>query len=446
MSLWENIKRRLPGRPPNAPGRDTKSYPNLAQLGQVSSAVRVVYKPTPRNLRYFSHTPYARRAVNAIKNPIAMLDWEIVPVPGVDLNPELKRQAEIVKTCFTAPNEDDSFRTLLEQVIEDFLCGAGAIEAQLGGDPIRPLWLWPVDGLSISIYPMWSGGRDEARYVQTIGYGSAFGGGQVAQLRNDELIYIRPNPTTATPFGFGPLEMAFTSIARILGVGEFAGNVATNARPSIMVYLGNGVDQEKLNTFRSWWKNDIEGQGLTPITASSAGDTDKVVGPQIMRLFPEGDAGLYLKYQEFLKAEIATAFDLSPMNLGVERDVNRNTAEVSEDRDWDQAIKPTALTVASYLTREAIQGKLGFSQLMFRFVGLDREDEEATAKIYEIYYKNNAITPNQQRDRLGQEPLDSEWADMTFADTQIAMQAARGAAQVDDPALTKGAPSKPKKD
>jgi hypothetical protein len=38
--------------------------------------------------------------------------------------------------------------------------------------------------------------------------------------------------------------------------------------------------------------------------------------------------------------------------------------------------------------------KLGFSQLRFKFVGLDREDELANASIYKIRYEANAITPN----------------------------------------------------
>jgi len=29
-------------------------------------------------------------------------------------------------------------------VVEDILLGAGAIEQQLSGDPMRPLWMWPV--------------------------------------------------------------------------------------------------------------------------------------------------------------------------------------------------------------------------------------------------------------------------------------------------------------
>src|SRR6185369_11298673 len=144
-------------------------------------------------------------------------------------------------------------------------------------------------------------------------------------------------------------------------------------------------DTNKLLDVRQYWSNDIEGQGQTPIF----GGVDK---PEVLKFYPESDDGLYLKYQDFLKAEIATAFDISPMNLGVERDVNRNTAEVGEDRDWDHAIKPMAHMIARHINRDAIQRRLGFFQVEFRWKGLDREDEQATAEIYDKYYKSNVIT------------------------------------------------------
>ena len=51
-------------------------------------------------------------------------------------------------------------------------------------------------------------------------------------------MYIRPDPSTATSPGRGPLEVECNKISRILGVGEFAWNVASNAWPSIGLDLG----------------------------------------------------------------------------------------------------------------------------------------------------------------------------------------------------------------
>jgi hypothetical protein len=439
------------GRRKKEPHRDTRPYPSLLQFGGFLTKRRFLYKPTPRNLRYFSHTPHARRAINAIKNPIAMLDWEIATLEDVDLNSELERQIEVATNCFQHPNHDDSFATFCEQLVEDYLVGAAACEMEMGGDQIRPLWMWPVDGLSIQIFPTWNGEPDKPRYAQVVGYGTAFGGNVVTELRNNELIYIRPNGSSANPFGYGPLEVAFNTVNSLLSVAEFAGNVASNQRSSILLDLGEGYTNDDLNEFRNYWMNEIEGQGKIPITSmktSGRSDEKSKRGPEVHRLYPEGDSGLFLEYQNFLIRTLAASFDLAPQNFGIEGDVNRNVSEVAEDRDWNQAIKPVAYKFEQHLTREALHGRLGFSQLRFKFVGLDREDELAKNEIYKIQYEANTITPNEFRQDVGKLPLDSEWGDMLFADVQIAQAAAKGAAQVDDPALGGGKPKpkpKPKK-
>jgi hypothetical protein len=314
------------GRQAREPQRDTRVYPQLFQVGggHRLGPRQSLPKPTPRNLRYFGRTPIARRAINAIKNPIVELEWEIVPKPSVKLNAEIKRQIEIATACFMRPNNDDSFRTLLEQTIEDIICGAGAIEIQPSGDVHRPLWMWPTDGLAIQIYPAWSGALDEARYCQVTGFGTPTGGGAQIDLRNDELIYLRPNPSTSTPFGVGALEVAFQTISRLLATAEFVGNLASNQRPSILMDLGD-VSGEDVAAFRVYWQNEVEGQGKVPIVGFPGAPGDpKTRGVGINRLFPEGDDALYLKYQEFLIRTIACSFDLSPQNLSVEADVNRN--------------------------------------------------------------------------------------------------------------------------
>ena len=412
------------GRRPDEPSRHTEVYPRLMQLGQVRTGTYPSYKPIPRNLRYFSRTPYARRAINTIKNSIAQLDWEVVAKPGAKMSKELERQLQIVHTCFTHPNEDDNFASFSEQIIEDMMLGAGAAEQQIGGDPERPLWMWPVDGLSIQIYPWWDPeDTSSCRYVQRLGYGQPQGSYDAIYLRNDELIYLKPNPSTADPFGFGPLEVAFMSVARLLGVQEYAGNVSSNKNPAMALWAGN-IDAQTLAAFRSYWRNDIEGQGRTPILGG--GDEQPVTMP----LHPEGDSALFLKYQDLLIREIATAFDISPQNLNVEKDINRNTAEVAEDRDVAQAIGPWGRKYAGQLTREAIQGRLGFTQLEFRFKGLDRDDEKESAEVFKLEYESNAVTPNEYRARKGHPLSTSPWADMMYADVQIAISASRGLKQV----------------
>lgn len=442
MTLVSQIRSALTtlsaGRRPHMPDRLTIPWARMLGMsfaGGWQNKKRVLPKATPANLRYFSRTVYARRGINAIKNPIALLQWEIRPKDDVELNPALEQQIRVATECFNHPNHTDSARTLIEQVIDDMLSvSAAAVEMQIGGHAMRPLWMFPVDASSIQMYAAWDGDKNQARYLQTFG-NSTYAIEEGIQLRDDELMYIRPNPSTATPYGIGPVEIAFLSINRLLGAGEYAGNLASNANPENVLYLAN-ADDGAINAFRMYWIDEIEGQGKTPIIG---GPNE----PKAVKLHEGGDKALYLEWQTFLKREIATAFDLSAQNLNVDHDVNRNQGETNEDRDWDQIIKPTAQLVAAHFTRDALHKKLGFYQLEWRFKGLERADETAEADRYEVYYKNNAVTPNEWRKRIGMPPSDSPWGDMYSADVEIAIAAARGAKIVDDPALMTSTDSDP---
>lgn len=430
-----------PGRRRVEPTRETIPFPSAGYLAQTGiGANKILFKPNPRNLRYFSRTPIARRAINAVKQPVAMLGWAIEPTQGVKVNSEIERQIRLVTECLMRPNETDNFLSFIQQVVEDFLVGGAAIEVNMSGDPERPVWLWPVDGLSIQIYPGWNGGKTEARYLQVLGYGNyAQVAGQGVQLRDDELIYIRPNPNSATPFGFGPLEIAFQSISRALSTATFAGKLAANALPPFMLDLGE-VDKNFLNSWRKYWQDSIEGAGTIPIIGTEVGagsDSGKTRGATAIRLYPEGDTALFLGYQEFLRTEIAAAFDLTNMNLNIERDVNRSTSEVSQDKDWDHAIRPTASVLKCHIDSHIIRRAFGFSQIEFKWNALDREDQYSNAQIKQILYNINVLTPNQIRAQLGEPHDNGIWGDLNSADVEIAKMAARGAAAVDDPALPK---------
>jgi HK97 family phage portal protein len=433
MAFWNKAFQLIAARLKKQPDRETWIYPQLQAIGQYNNK-RAFIKQTPANLRYFSRTIFARRGIKALKDPITLLNWDIVPIKGTKLSPELERQITVVKECFKRPNNDDSFSTLIEKMIEDYcVYGAGVCELQLSNNPIRPIFLFPVEARSIQIYADWDGSKTLPRYLQTLSL-SNVGISEGVALRNDELVYIVCNPSNETPYGYGPVEIAFTTISRILGVESYCGKVTSNAIPETLLWVGPYSNNE-LSAFRAYWENEIEGQGKMPLVGGQSEF-------KAIKLHSGNDDALYLKYQEFLIRCLATAFSLSPQNFNIQSDTNRSTAEVAEDRDWDQAIKPLAALFAEYFTREIIQRKLGFYQLEFQWCALDREDELATAQIYEYYFKNNAITPNEQRERIGLPPMENNWGDKTYADVEIEIAAARGVGAIEDPDIIKKTPKK----
>ena len=193
----------------------TPGAPTLVRAG-------VMPKPTPANLRRFAEMPIARKAINTIKDRVAGMQWRIQPRHGRaldDLPNAVERMAALTLN-FEQPNPQDSFRSLIEQVLEDVLVGGfGAIELDLADDPARPLVLWPVDGASIRIRTDWDGNPTSPHYVQATGFSTP---NLAITLADEELSYIRLNPRTHTPFGLGKLEVAFETIHEFLCAHRFA--------------------------------------------------------------------------------------------------------------------------------------------------------------------------------------------------------------------------------
>ena len=398
-------------------GNNRKSdvYPRLLNL---ASGKAPLNRYSPIRLRALSRTVYARRAINAIKDPIKQMPWDIRPKKGVKMNSEIRRQIDVVTKCFQEPNTDDDFMTFTEQILEDYLAvSAGTYEQRPTGFKDKPFNMYPVDGQTIQVIPGWKGNPKQLHYMQVSGM--AAGAASVGIYFNDEdIVYMRPNPTTETPYGYGPLEVCSRNISRQLGVAEFAGDVASNSSPSNLLWLGQ-ADNMTLNKFRRYWRDEIEGQGVTPIVGGP-------LEPAAVKLHGGTDDALYPQWQQFLIHELATGFSLSVLNFNPMLSIAGDIADISQKQDWQHAIRPCAKSLQSLFTRHTINKGMGYYSLEFHFDGLDREDEQELAEIYKIYYQNNLTTPNDFRvTKLGIEPSDNDWADKTYGDMQIAIGNAR---------------------
>ena len=380
-------------------------------------------KPTPYNLRRFSETPIARRAINCIKDRIAGMRWRVQARQGyaIESIPDGAARVRILTDNFQSPNPDDSFRSLAEQVLEDIIVGGyGAIEVQLnpgweqgaevrpGGNPhfrqnqpevghpavvptqATPLVLWPVDGASIRMNLEWDGSPTSQRYLQV---NDQAGPDSQIKLNDDELIYIRLNPRTHTPFGLGRLEVAFETINAFLGAHRYASRLASNSVVQYALWLQDLTPEHHERLIR-WWQDEIEGTGKVPILSVES-------KPEVLRFGGGTDADLRLQWQEFLLRVVASAFDLPPFYLGVERDVNRSTAEEMNDLAFRQAIVPTARLLAEGLTRDAIGKKLGWNDLEFVFADVDATDPLEEAQIQQILLQNGVLTVNEVRRMRG---------------------------------------------
>ncbi len=400
--------------------RRTSGLPSI--FNSYGPLTEAMPKPTPYNLRRFSETPIARRAINCIKDRIAGMRWRVQPRQGLALEslPYGAERVRILTANFESPNPDDSFRSLAEQVLEDIIVGGyGAIEVQVNpgweqvaelgsavttipnsqvsqrrrdlGHPYvkdLPLAMWAVDGASIRMNLEWDGSPQSQRYQQVLDSSNT-----KIELDDDELIYIRLNPRTHTPFGLGRLEVAFETINAFLGAHRYAGRLASNSVVQYALWLQDLTPEHHERLIR-WWQDEIEGTGKVPILSVES-------KPEVLRFGGGTDADLRLQWQEFLLRVVASAFDLPPLYLGVERDVNRSTAEEMNDLAFRQAIVPTARLLAESLTRGALSKKLGWDDLEFVFADVDATDPLEEAQIQQILLQNGVLTVNEVRRMRG---------------------------------------------
>jgi HK97 family phage portal protein len=380
--------------------RKTLALP--AVLSPVQFPGHLMPKPTPMNLRRFAETPVVRRAINVIKDRIASMDWQVRVRRGATPADEVEvtKRLTALRRTLEEPNAVDSFRTLIEQVIEDALTGGyGAIEMEPTGDEERPAMMWAVDGASIRINARWDGQVETPRYAQALP-------GQLessaVDLRDDQLIYVRMNPRSFTPFGLGPLEVAFETVNQFLCAHRFAGKLAANAVAQYALWLNESSPAQHDRLIR-WWQDEIEGTGRVPLLSTEQ-------KPEVLRFAQGTDADLRLAWQEFLIRMVANAFGLPPLLLGLEGDVNRSTASELADEAFRGAILPLAQLLAGHLTRDLFGKCIGWREFEFVFNDLNARDKETELAVQVQLLKAGVLTVNEVRAMRGLGPLGQDGA------------------------------------
>ena len=359
-------------------------------------------KPTAANLRRMAEMPAARRAINCIKDKIACMEWRIEGQPGTARPAEgaedRAERAARLTAALLAPNATDSFRTLIEPVLEDILVGGfGSVEVELGGEldgPMgsqrQPVRLYPVDGATIRVNPMWDERAETPRYEQVK---LQSGASEQVLLLDRELMYLKLNARTHTVFGLGKMEVAFESINSFLAAHRYAGRLASNGTVQYALWLKDRTPEQHERLTR-WWQEDVEGSGRVPVLSTEE-------PPQVIKLAGGTDADLRLQWQQFLLTMIANAFDLPAMLLGVTNDVNRTTAQELADEAFQNAVVPLAKLIADHITRDVIGKCLGWNDLRFVWSELESRDEATEVSIQMQLLQAGVVTVEEVRAMRG---------------------------------------------
>ncbi len=113
------------------------------------------------------------------------------------------------------------------------------------------------------------------------------------------------------------------------------------------------------------------------------------------------DADLRLAWQEALIRMIANAFELPPMLLGLQSDVNRATAGEMAEEAFQSAVVPVAKLLAEHITRDLFAKKLGWREFEFCFNELESRDEMEEVQIQTELLRAGVLTVDEVRAMRG---------------------------------------------
>jgi hypothetical protein len=362
-----------------------------------------------QTLRNFSrYNEFVRAAINRRKHALAKANWAIVRIDDAEAEPK-DSVVKAVSALLRAPNPTgESFRSLQDKVIDDLLTiDAGCIEKEYtAGGAIK--YLWPVDGGSIGVHPEWDPAKKNA-----IRYSQYDGTKKIADLTNDELIYIMHNPTTYVPLGLSPVETLVRIIEAELYAEEYDQEMLKQTAPEGLLYLGAAITAEQVHEFRQYYQDEIAGTRQTAVYGGGGG-VDSGGGrtsgePKFIPFKPSARESMRLDYKKWLGNKIAVVFEIDRTDLGLIDDVNRATATVTT-LNSDEGLVGLAAVLEEYYTREIVNS---FDENHgFKFTDVVVRDDIAMSKLDSAYLDRGVITINEVRTREGMDEV--EWGDAPY--------------------------------
>jgi hypothetical protein len=356
-----------------------------------------------RLLRHLAdHNEALRTAINWRKQQISQSHWRIVRVDDPKAAPNPKVVQEITTLLRFVNTKRESFRSLLDQVVEDLLIlDAGVIEKErtLGGPSKRTgssiEALWAVDGATIAPDPNWDG-----RDPQAIRYRQYLDGKLVAELRNDQMLYIMQNQTTHRVLGWSQVETLVNIIEAELWGEKYDYDMLRHAAPAGILDIGRGLTPEQVDAFRAYYASEIA--GTSDLAIFGGGDPGAGAGVTVQKFGWSPAEMQRTEYKEWLINKIAFVFQVDKTIFGLVDDVNRSTSHTISERT-DQGFVSLARLVSEYITREIvweIDENHGLE-----FTDLKRLDPLVQAKIDQIYSQIGKTFPDELRARDGEDPV-----------------------------------------
>jgi HK97 family phage portal protein len=384
-----------------APTAETSAADTFSPLSKMLPRRYRTYglnKNKQKQLRNLSRNGIVRRGIERIKRGVLSLDYQLTPIGKVS-NKQMEQIKLRVDNVLQSPNIIHNYEAFFDMILEDLITlDAGVFNIVKGGNPMRPIFLYPVDATTIEILqPYDFTNPDGDRYVQRVAWQY-----NEKTFSTNDMAYLQINHFTDNCYGLSAVEKLWRYLNYFMDALDNAADIASADTPKFLIAIKD-AESGKLKEFRVYMQNEIEGTGHIPIVG---GDVDS---KQIGAISADS---LFLEWQKFLLTLVAKCFDL-PESFFISADVNdRNNLSEVEQQVLMEAIKPYAKVIERAINVHVLQA-MGIYNVKFEFK-FEQTETEKKAKEDRVgnKYLRGIITRNQALEELGYPKSDSKYADL----------------------------------
>jgi phage portal protein BeeE len=378
-----------------------------------------------RRASYSVHV--ARICINVLKEKITKTNWLIKPVDPL-LQVDDKRRKEL-EDFFKHPNKtQDTFRTLLDKMLEDLLV-LDAVSLEKTRYPNgRLAEIYYVD--SATIRPVYDeyGQQDiiiplrteedlnaelPVSFVQVLNnsqYGGPESGDIVAAWPKKDFMYFMMHPQGAMEkFGYGmsPLESVMSVVANLLNADNYNGTYfEEGSMPPVIIQMMSQINERDLQAMREYMYSELQGSFHRPAIVGGKGEM-KLLN---LKEFSNKDME-FQDYMKFMARLMAAAYGLAAQDIGLTDDLNRATSEVQKDLSETKGYGSILHLLKETFNQEIVWKDFGYTEFEFDWTQPDTMDAKDAMLIYDQALKNGTMTLNEIREKLGETPY-GEWADI----------------------------------
>lgn len=391
-----------PSMPHGAPARAHVPPPfaNLVTRPRVTPGVPL----TPfEQLRALADFDLVQLALQDCRGQILGMEWTIAPrAEFSDKADAMQGEIDAARQFVEMPDPlaRMDFGTWIGSVVDEIYTTDALTLMPRRAINGSPLGLWQVDGATI-VPLVTSEGRMPAPPIAA--YQQIVHGIPETEFTADEMWYLPRNKRPNTPYGRSNVEQVIWTV-----------NLAMRRYLDDLSYYQHGNLPDALYRVPATWSAQQIKEFQADFDDVLSGRSDRRSGSA--RFVPGGpDSGLIEtrtrqwvpEFNEWLARVICWAFQVSPLPLV--RLMNRGTAETSEESGLEGGVWPIAQFIARILNRY-IRTELGLTRVEFCW---QTEEVEDAAVVYQrnmAYVHGGALTFNELRAAIGEDPFDGEWA------------------------------------